>query len=432
MSWQGAKKAGFEPSRIPRNVSGCVDCGHCCHGCPHGSKLSTITNLMEPILQSQGTGQLTPGKLRIIPYCHADRILTETVADGRIGESAGYTTKAVGVEGVVWQMPQGDAAMAGAGGLPAPALGFARLTVKAPIVVGAAGSLHTPALLLRSELKNPKIGKHLSLHPVYAVAGYFPELDTGLSTGVSMGVLVNTPPIHATGPGEKAHRIAIETPPIHPGLFGTSLPWSGSALGFKTIMLNYKHVAAFLALSRDRSQEKNCITLCPYTGNPVINYTVAEADKPMLRVGLEKQLEMMRAAGAAVVFPLHETYPWLVTHNKDGSVRDEAAVKKYVDDLLNDCFTPSRSVSFSAHQMGTCRMSATPSEGVVRPSGETWECRNLFLSDASIFPTSLGINPMLTVASFAHHVSKQIIARLSEERVTSRVTSTPVEIKYEK
>ena len=35
---QGAQALGYKPERVPRNVSNCVDCGHCCHGCPHGNK----------------------------------------------------------------------------------------------------------------------------------------------------------------------------------------------------------------------------------------------------------------------------------------------------------------------------------------------------------------------------------------------------------
>ena len=35
---QGAQALGYKPERVPRNVTNCVDCGHCCHGCPHGNK----------------------------------------------------------------------------------------------------------------------------------------------------------------------------------------------------------------------------------------------------------------------------------------------------------------------------------------------------------------------------------------------------------
>jgi hypothetical protein len=52
-----------------------------------------------------------------------------------------------------------------------------RLVVRAPVVIAAAGSLHTPALLLRSGLKNRNIGRGLRLHPSLVVLGRFPKKE---------------------------------------------------------------------------------------------------------------------------------------------------------------------------------------------------------------------------------------------------------------
>ena len=60
---------------------------------------------------------------------------------------------------------------------------------------------------------------------------------------------------------------------------------------------------------------------------------------------------------------------------------------------------------FSAHQMGTCRLSSCPSRGAARPSGETWDCDGLFVCDASTFPTASGVNPMVTVVAVARMIS---------------------------
>ncbi|CAG8666458.1 391_t:CDS:2, partial [Diversispora eburnea] len=48
----------------------------------------------------------------------------------------------------------------------------------------------------------------------------------------------------------------------------------------------------------------------------------------------------------------------------------------------------------SAHQMGTCRMGSDSSTSVVNPRGKTWEIDNLYVADASVFPSSVGVNPM--------------------------------------
>lgn len=51
----------------------------------------------------------------------------------------------------------------------------AALTVRARAVVVSGGAINTPAILLRSGLKHPMIGRHLCLHPVLVVGGVFPE-----------------------------------------------------------------------------------------------------------------------------------------------------------------------------------------------------------------------------------------------------------------
>ena len=70
---------------------------------------------------------------------------------------------------------------------------------------------------------------------------------------------------------------------------------------------------------------------------------------------------------------------------------------------------------FSAHQMGTCRMSASPHSGVVDENAECWECDNLWVMDASIFPTASGANPMLTTLTLSHMMSTRLAMRLKFE-----------------
>ena len=60
----------------------------------------------------------------------------------------------------------------------------------------------------------------------------------------------------------------------------------------------------------------------------------------------------------------------------------------------------------------SCRMSNSSTKGVVDPSGETFEVKNLFVADGSILPTSLGINPMITIEAMAIMISKNVVRRL--------------------
>lgn len=81
MLWESAEKCGWRPEKIPRNVQGCKDCGHCCFGCSHDAKQSTIKSLLEPQLLRQ-QASATRGKLFVIPDCKVHTILTESNGQG--------------------------------------------------------------------------------------------------------------------------------------------------------------------------------------------------------------------------------------------------------------------------------------------------------------------------------------------------------------
>ena len=244
--WSSAEALGLLPEVIPRNVKGCVDCGHCSHGCPHDAKQSTATALIEPILRRQqqqqqqqqsqqqqqqqqsqqpppqsqsqsqsraannasvgeGEGAGTKGRLTLIANCQVLRILTQPISlsssssstpsssSSSSSSSNSYSTTVCGVEALWSEHSASDPLNHPIGPNRAPPTTTKHLLFRAPLVVSSSGALHTPALLLRSGLKHPKIGRHLCLHPVVAVAGLMSDqVDTGLSKGVGMGVIVRS------------------------------------------------------------------------------------------------------------------------------------------------------------------------------------------------------------------------------------------------
>jgi choline dehydrogenase-like flavoprotein len=52
------------------------------------------------------------------------------------------------------------------------------------------------------------------------------------------------------------------------------------------------------------------------------------------------------------------------------------------------------------------------SKAVLTPQGESWDVRNLFVADASAFPTASGVNPMITVMALAHQTAQAVKARV--------------------
>ena len=106
-------------------MKNCVDCGHCCHGCPYKSKQSTQTALMEPLLLAgsglehascQGSCASATSataaasyKLNVIPHCHVTKVLYETTGAGSVkgGDGSVYPCykRAIGVEAMVRELP---------------------------------------------------------------------------------------------------------------------------------------------------------------------------------------------------------------------------------------------------------------------------------------------------------------------------------------
>jgi choline dehydrogenase-like flavoprotein len=71
---------------------------------------------------------------------------------------------------------------------------------------------------------------------------------------------------------------------------------------------------------------------------------------------------------------------------------------------------PNRLATFSAHQMGTTPMAADPTKGVTDPWGRLHGLRNMFVVDASVMPTSLGVNPQITIAALADRAARHVLA----------------------
>lgn len=152
---------------------------------------------------------------------------------------------------------------------------------------------------------------------MFQVSNYLLKLCLKSPFPLTVGVVVRSPPI---GPDKSdkypRYRVAVQTPPIHPGIFGLILPWLGSGLSAKLSMLVYNNIAAMIGISRDKSQEQNRIGI-DAEGNPVVYYTITEHDKPMLLAGLEAQMRLMYAAGATHIFPVHEKMDWHYCHGEE-------------------------------------------------------------------------------------------------------------------
>ena len=359
---EGADKLGWSWHRCVRNTDPQTyspeSAAFMGFGDPTGSKQSTLKTYLQDASDA-GADVLVRTK--------ADRVIVE---NGR----------AAGVEASVIDPETG-----------APA---GRITVRAPHVVVAAGSLESPAILLRSGIGGPATGQYLRLHPSIATVGYYEE-EQRAYWGAPQTLVCDE---HANM--EDGHGVLIEGVHYSPGLVGTSIPYS-TGTEHKDVVADLPYGSTFIGLTRDRGA--GAVVLDPRTNEGVPMYSI---DDPLDRRHLVEALRIMtrlhHAAGAQQVVPLATGLPtW-----RRGDDIDE-----FVNRLARIPMGAGGHRLFSAHQMGSCRLGADPATSVGKPDGELHDTPGVWIGDASAFPTSSGTNPMLSIMALAHHTAETIAER---------------------
>jgi choline dehydrogenase-like flavoprotein len=364
---RGAAGLGWEAARTRRDATNCGDCGSCPFGCPRGAKQSGIRVHL---------AAAHAGGARIVERARVTRVLIEA---GR----------AVGAEAIVDRR---------------------RLVVRTSQVVVAAGALRTPAVLLASGLEHPAIGRHLRLHPVPVVAGLFDEpIDMWL------GPLQAARSLQFGSPADGRNGYAIESAPGHPGLIALALPWEGTD-AHGDLLRRIRHVSPLIAITRDGGEGRIRLTKA---GGVRIDYRLDATGVATLRHAIVSMAGMLRAGGAQSVLVAGTPTRW---HGRDGfaSGQEERSFAAFEDALRSYDFGPNRGSVFSAHQMGSVRMGAKASDHACDPQGRVRSGSSvvggLYVGDGSLFPTGIGVNPMITIMALARRVARTVIA----EGTTSR------------
>jgi len=355
----GCEALGYAWRLIPRNARGCdaAQCGYCCFGCRIGGKQSTTATYLRDAQRS--------GDVVIVAGCRAERV---TVARSR---AAGVFAIARDAEGRTH-----------------------RVTVNAPRVVVAAGGIQSPVLLLRSGLALPQLGRNLYLHPTSAVPGLYAD-PIRPWIGPPQTILCDE---FSRLNGN--HGFRLETAPAHPGLLGLAVPWT-DAPTYRRLMQRCAHASAVIVLARDAAGGRVRVRR---DGSARIDYTPGLAERALLARGIGEAARVHLAAGAEEVLTLH-TRPLRLRRTASTTQRD---VDAFCERALGERVDRNWSALFSAHQMGTCRIGADARSGVCDDRGEVFGVRGLFVADASAFPASSGVNPMITVMALASCVAESI------------------------
>jgi choline dehydrogenase-like flavoprotein len=169
------------------------------------------------------------------------------------------------------------------------------------------------------------------------------------------------------------------------------------------MMERYPNVHFMIALLRDgfhRDSPGGSVQLRS-DGSPVLDYPASDYLWEGYRRALATMAEIQFAAGADRVVPLHE---------------DAAAGYATLDEAragIAQLKLSSPRVRFgSAHVMGGCAMAPDAGRGVVDGNGSHFQLANLSVMDASVFPTSIGANPQLSIYGITSRNATRLCERL--------------------
>ena len=356
---RGADALGWSWEAIDRNSRGCdsTQCGYCTFGCRIGGKQSTTVTYLHDAQQH--------GDCRIIADCRADRVMIEH------GSAVGVVATARDSDGRPLTM-----------------------TIRARRVVVAGGGIESPALLLRSGITLSQVGRNLYVHPTTAVAGVYDDPVESWS-GAPQTIVSNH---FANVDGRFGFR--IEAAPAHPGLLALAVPWA-NARQHRRIMQHSSHASALIALTRDSTGGRVSLRR---DGSAAIDYVPGTRERTLISKGIAAVARLHVAAGARAVHTLHTRAMSLEVTSPDV----DSKIERFCERVMRERVDRNWSLIASAHQMGTCRMGRDYKSAVCDENGEVFGAKNLFVADASAFPASSGVNPMITVMALAACVAESI------------------------
>lgn len=355
--YDGCKSLGFQVDTLNRNVQGCARTGYCGMGCPLDAKQSMLVTYLPDAMDHGAT---------IISRCRV------TSLEMSAGEISGVKASLLTAQG---NQETG-----------------ATVEVQAKRYILSAGAINSPGLMLRSGAPNHNgmVGRRTFLHPVVACIGIY-EDPVYAYYGAPQGAASH----HFAHRGDDVGYF-LEAVPTHPLLASTAVPGFGKS--HRQFMENLPHVAGQIALAIDGFHDDvpGGQVKLNSDGKPVLDYEIAPKVWSAFRDAHKNLARILLTTGAKQVLTGHENVSPLSTMTD----------LKRLDELP---YGPHHVYSASAHQMGGSLMSDNPAHGVVR-SGDMrhHQLKNLHILDGSVFPTSLGVNPQLSIYGVCSLAATQI------------------------
>ena len=343
----GGERMGYAVHTNIRSQDHCVGSNLCFSGCPTGAKQSTALSYIPLFLKAGG---------ELYCNCRVQKVVTKR------GRTAGVN--AVFVD-------------------PVTKTPTHKLKVRSKVVISSCGAIQTPALLMRSHIWDKKklLGKNLIVHPNAKVLAVFNE-DVHAWNGVNQGYQI-------TEFFDEGILMAVQFMP--PGIIAMTLPLSGETL-IKTLKDEFHHMVMGGVLIEDTGT--GTVRLGPF-GTVIPSYNLTEHDFRQTLRAVALLSELFFAAGAKKCYLPFLTLPEL------RSVDD-------IPKIYESGIRPMDLELITVHLMGTAQMGSHPDNSVVNSHGEFHNLKGLFVADASVFPTSIGVNPQVTIMALATRTANYI------------------------
>jgi choline dehydrogenase-like flavoprotein len=357
--WRGAKKLGWKVELLRRNVARCAHTGYCGYGCPIDAKQSMLVTMIPEAVRDGAEVYANASVERIDTDGRKVRRVVARMLDPETDKPTGVT-----------------------------------LTVEAKVTVLSGGGINTPALLLRSGLNgNGRVGRRTYLHPTVGAVGIHEERIEPF-TGSPQYVGCH----EFAKPGE-GMSFLMEAAPAFPSLTAGAT----FALGeeHQAQLEQLPHMSLAIAILHDgfdvSDPDEGATVTLRSEGRPKVEYRWTPRLEAGLREGTRRGMQLQLAGGASEVRSLH-LQPLSITKASELSRLDQAK------------YAPCQLAVFSAHVMGGCAMGTDPTISVVDSRTlRHHELDDLFVVDGSVYPTSVAVNPQLSIYGLASWASEHVL-----------------------
>jgi GMC oxidoreductase len=393
--WNGAIAFGVSPSlyhlnRFPTDLS----------PSPVTQKGDAARQLIVPAMEDEAN------PLSVIPDATVERVrCSDPASDG--------TVRAVGVTitmNAPWTQYGNTIVDPCQLGIPAGVT----VSIDAENIILSAGTIGTTRILLQSSQNTPAlssrlVGKGLIMHPSVPLIGVFNK-RINLLEGLDSATFLDA---FGVKPG-----FIFETMSGLPAYGALLIPGSGKQVF--DCLSRFDQSAGFGVMLVDESSESNCVRL--ENGQVVIDYSLTDNDKKRFRIGVGIAIRMMFLAGAKeVIIPSNENFLAIEDFNPmKGMFLSQLEQVELLEKHLQ--FLPNRTLLTSAHLQGTNKIGPSSATSVISTNQRVWnavsgkEIENLYVADSSIFPTSVGANPMQSIYTFSKIFSERLIYGMNHDR----------------